>query len=96
MNVKRVALKRALLFVFVLGLLTSAAIYGIDRGLYLGSGTTTVTYPRLFGTRITKTCRHLFITGIVELPAFGAPDARFPGERAGDDPDTLHCTIFRR
>jgi hypothetical protein len=85
--------------VLILGI-TGGAIYGINRGLFIGSTTTTKTSSYSLGgeekhsyTTISKNCLYLFITGIVELPALGG-SPRTPGQRFEEEPDTLHCQIF--
>ena len=86
--------------VLILGI-AGGAIYGINRGLFIGSTTTTKTSSYSLGeekhsyTTISENCRYLFITGIVEMPALGGSPST-PGQRFKEDPDTLHCQIFAK
>jgi hypothetical protein len=84
-------------------LLLSAVIYGIDRGIYIGTtgrataaqlALGTVANPEVHDyTVFHKNCRYL-VTGIVELPARGGLYERMPGQRFDQDPDTLCCRFF--
>lgn len=87
--------------------LAGLAIYGLDRGIYVGSATTSSASRYSVGqgvnaeehtyTVVSKYCRYLFITGVVELPAPGGlGSAGMPGQRFDSDPDTLHCRIFSK
>jgi len=77
------------------GLAALVTIAGFNRGIYLGSTTTTYTQPPIGGTQTTiihKVCRYLFITGIAELPARGGHE----GYAFTDSPEAkaLHCRFF--
>jgi len=84
--------------------IAGGAVYGIDRGIYIGSTTTikNSSYPVGQGVNaetrtysvIFKNCRYLFISGIIEMPALGGHSTNMPGQRFDEDPDTLHCRIF--
>jgi hypothetical protein len=68
-----------------------AAAYCVDRGLYVGS--------RSFVNEgmLIKRCQYLFITGITEQPAHGAPPiGNLPklGMQLADQPDQLYCRVF--
>jgi hypothetical protein len=75
-------------------LIGALAIYGLDRGIYVGF-TTTVAENFLY-----KKCRYLFVTGITELPAHGGlgtqiPVAQLvPGFQSASEPDRLYCRFF--
>ena len=83
----------ALLFVI------APAIYGLDRGIYVGS----VSYylepdkPRSPGEVIIKHCRYLFITGISEIPAHGGVFDQAPalrGMQSENNANQLYCRFF--
>jgi hypothetical protein len=65
-------------------------IYGLDRGVYIGSSS--------FANQgiIYKKCRYLFITGISEIGAHGGLLDQFGsrGARLADWPDNLYCRFF--
>jgi hypothetical protein len=69
-----------------------AAIYCLDRGIFIGSNS--------FVNQgfLVKRCRYLFITGVTEQPAHGAPPiGNLPklGMQLADRPDQLYCRIFQ-
>lgn len=96
----------------VFGLLAALAAIvtiglGVNRGIYVGSITETETHtdPPIGGVSRTVTtshmvCRHLFITGIAELPALGG-FKDMPGYAVDESPrrplpsaSALHCRLF--
>jgi hypothetical protein len=81
------------------------AVYGLDRGIYIGSTTTADASAYSVGagvnaethtyTIIHKNCRYLFVTGITELPAHGGLATKgLPGAQFADEASSLHCRIF--
>jgi hypothetical protein len=79
-------------------------IVGFNKGIYLGSTTTTSTYTnpdKTIGTATHKVCRYLFVTGIAELPARGGI-SEMPGYAIDENPprrpmpqaSALHCRLF--
>lgn len=69
----------------------AGAIYSLDRGIYIG------TKSFVNEGLLIKRCRYLFITGISEVPARGAPPiGNLPklGVQLADQPDQLYCRVF--
>jgi hypothetical protein len=78
------------------------ALYGLDRGIYIGSkryAVGSLHYPD--GDYIQKRCRYVFVTGIAEIDAHGgqvpapgiyADDAAF--DDALKKPDNGYCRLF--
>jgi hypothetical protein len=77
----------------VIGLLATIvlalALYGLDRGIYVGSSLESVGQSGL-----EKHCRYLFIRGISEVPALGGKIERLPGFERTDEPDHLYCRLI--
>jgi len=72
-------------------LIAAFAIYGLDRGIYVG----TASFTR--DGVIFKNCRYLFVTGISEIPSRNGTTDSIPmlrGRRLPDWPDNLYCRIF--
>ncbi len=72
-------------------ILLAGAIYGLDRGIYIG------TKSFVKEGFLVKRCRYLFVTGISEVPARGAPPiGNLPalGMQLADHPDQLYCRVF--
>jgi hypothetical protein len=68
-----------------------ATVYGLDRGVYLGSTTNTAE------GLVERNCRYLRLTGISELPADGGlADPWMPGTRLANAPDNLTCRLFAK
>jgi hypothetical protein len=84
-----VTVKPYLTATFVLvGALT---IYGLDRGIYIGSVTA------ISEGLLHKNCRYLFVSGISEKPAHGGPletGIAFRGVQLAKEPDNLYCRFF--
>lgn len=62
-----------------------AAIYLLNHGVFIGSSDWTREGFRY------KTCRYLFVTGAVTLPARGG---FVPGTELEAQPEGMHCRIF--
>jgi len=78
-------------YVGLIIIVLAGAFYCLDRGIFLGS-TSNVNEGLLY-----KKCRYLFITGISEQPAHGAPPiGNLPklGIQLANQPDELYCRIF--
>ena len=73
-------------------------IYGLDRGIYVGSSS--VVLPAgSFGKvdYVLKQCRYLFITGIAEKAAHGGEFDSIPtagGRQPATNADRLYCRFF--
>jgi hypothetical protein len=75
----------------VVGVVSAAAIYGLDRGIFIGSET-----HESAGFLI-KRCRYLFVTGIADMPARGGSLERVgmgKGTQLAELPDGLFCRLF--
>jgi hypothetical protein len=82
-------MKQHLILAVILGV--ALAIYGIDRGIYIG--TTSFTNEGI----IFKKCRYLFVTGVSEIPSRNGVTDNVPmmrGRRLPDWPDNLYCRFF--
>lgn len=69
----------------------AAAVYGLDRGIYIGS--TSFVNGGLF----VKRCRYLFVTGVSEVPAHGGASmglTTVPGVQLVQNADALYCRVF--
>ena len=82
-------------FVIAFLVLIALAIYGLDRGVYIGSSSYTWLDTRPEGGGLVfKKCRYLFVTGISELPAHGSSVPSMPGVQQLKEPDKLYCRFF--
>lgn len=69
----------------------ASGFYGLDHGIFIGS-TSLVSEGLLH-----KSCRYLFVTGVVELPAHGGPldtGKAYQGVQLAKDPVSLYCRFF--
>lgn len=82
--------------------LLAAAIYGLDRGIYVGSEDRLLGHDsNPLGDHVQKVCRHLFITGLSEAAAVdgkvSAPSARSSAQAlkaAMESRNNGYCHIF--
>jgi hypothetical protein len=77
--------------ILIVLLVVVLTIYGLDRGIYIG--TTNFTREGV----IFKNCRYLFVTGISEMPSRNGRTDHIPmlrGRRLPDWPDNLYCRLF--
>lgn len=87
-------MKRYLILVPVF--VAALVIYGLDRGIYIGSRS------HIADGILRKSCRYLFVTGISELPAHGGVADQIPagafaqGFQLANEPDRLYCRLFQQ
>ncbi len=72
------------------------AVYGLNRGIFIGSTKTSFGEPVEL---VTMSCRYLFVTGITEVPARGGQIEEYPqtqrrGIAPASQPDSLYCRFF--
>jgi hypothetical protein len=79
------------LYLILTALIVAAAtIYGLDRGIYVG--TTNFTQEGF----VFKNCRYLFVTGVSEIPSRNGrtDNPALRGRRLPEWPDNLYCRLF--
>jgi hypothetical protein len=77
------------LIIGLLGIIVVAlaflALYGLDRGTWIGSTTT------IDGGLLSKNCHYLSLRGLLENPALGGVG---PGWQSSSEPNRLYCPFL--